>query len=116
MIVLFRTLCVFLDAVGRASSRRTRIGHLVFGSGFDRCDLLAYAAGVLATVLLEQRVATPAPDASVVNRARPIADARDPGRRAADRKTLWIQRGRGQRFTRGAARSARLLSCQRRRP
>ena len=54
VIVLFRTLCVFLDEVGRASSRRTRIGHLVLGSGFDRRDLLAYAAGVLATVLLER--------------------------------------------------------------
>lgn len=40
VIVLFRTLCVFLDAVGQASSRRTRIGHLVLGSGFDRRDLL----------------------------------------------------------------------------
>ena len=54
VIVLFRTLCVSLDEVGRASSRRTRIGHLVLGSGFDRRDLLAYAAGVLATVLLER--------------------------------------------------------------
>lgn len=38
-----------LDAV-----RRTQIGHLVLGSGFDPRDLLAYAGGVLAAVLLER--------------------------------------------------------------
>lgn len=38
-----------LDAV-----RRTTPGHLVLGSGFDPRDLVAYAAGVLAAVLLER--------------------------------------------------------------
>ena len=38
-----------LDAV-----RRTQIGHLVLGSGFDARDLLAYAGGVLAAVLIER--------------------------------------------------------------
>jgi hypothetical protein len=33
--------------------RRTTAGHLVLGSGFDPRDLAAYAAGVLAAVLLE---------------------------------------------------------------
>lgn len=33
--------------------RRTTAGHLALGSGFDRRDFAAYAAGVLATVLLE---------------------------------------------------------------
>jgi hypothetical protein len=33
--------------------RRTTAGHLVLGSGFDRRDLAAYAAGVLVAVLLE---------------------------------------------------------------
>ncbi len=33
--------------------RRTTAGHLVLGSGFDRRDFAAYAAGVLAAVLLE---------------------------------------------------------------
>ena len=48
-----------LDAV-----RRTTLGHLVLGSGFDPRDLVAYAAGVLAAVLLERaatRRRTPAP-------------------------------------------------------
>ncbi len=34
--------------------RRTTAGHLVLGSGFDPRDLAAYAAGVLAAVLLER--------------------------------------------------------------
>jgi hypothetical protein len=38
-----------LDAI-----RRTTAGHLVLGSGFDPRDFAAYAAGVLATVLLER--------------------------------------------------------------
>jgi hypothetical protein len=39
----------WLDAV-----RRTRLGHLVLGSGFDPRDLLAYAGGVLMAVRLER--------------------------------------------------------------
>jgi hypothetical protein len=38
-----------LDAV-----RGTMLGHLVLGSGFDPRDLLAYAAGVAAAVLVER--------------------------------------------------------------
>jgi hypothetical protein len=38
-----------LDAV-----RRTTLGHLVLGSGFDSRDLLAYAAGVSVAALLER--------------------------------------------------------------
>ena len=34
--------------------RRTTAGHLVLGSGFDLRDFAAYAAGVLAAVLLER--------------------------------------------------------------
>ena len=34
--------------------RRTTVGHLVLGSDFDPRDLAAYAAGVLAAVLLER--------------------------------------------------------------
>ncbi len=34
--------------------RRTTAGHLALGSGFDRRDFAAYAAGVLAAVLLER--------------------------------------------------------------
>ena len=37
-----------LDAV-----RDTTLGQLVFGSGFDARDLLAYAAGIAAATLLE---------------------------------------------------------------
>lgn len=33
--------------------RETTIGHLVLGSGFDPRDLVSYAAGVVATALLE---------------------------------------------------------------
>ena len=59
MIVLFRTLCVFLDEVGciiaphpnRASRPRQWI---------DQSDQLAYAAGVLATVLSSARGGAPA--------------------------------------------------------
>jgi Protein of unknown function (DUF2809) len=40
-----------LDAI-----RRTTAGHLVLGSGFDPRDFAAYAAGVLATVLLERSI------------------------------------------------------------
>ena len=36
--------------------RATMAGHLVLGSGFDPRDLVAYAAGVLAAVLLEAAV------------------------------------------------------------
>jgi hypothetical protein len=41
----------WLDAV-----RATRPGHLVLGSGFDPRDLVAYAAGVAGTALLERGV------------------------------------------------------------
>jgi hypothetical protein len=34
--------------------RRTTAGHLVLGSGFDPRDFASYAAGVLATVLVER--------------------------------------------------------------
>jgi hypothetical protein len=34
--------------------RRTTVGHLVLGSDFDPRDLAAYAAGVLAAVLLDR--------------------------------------------------------------
>ena len=40
-----------IDAV-----RATTAGHLVFGSGFDPRDLAAYAAGVVAAMLLEAAV------------------------------------------------------------
>jgi hypothetical protein len=36
--------------------RETTPGHLVLGSGFDPRDFAAYAAGVLAAVLLERAV------------------------------------------------------------
>ena len=34
--------------------RRTTVGHLVLGSGFDSRDLAVYAAGVLAALILER--------------------------------------------------------------
>ncbi len=34
--------------------RRTTIGHLLLGSGFDSRDLIAYAAGVFGAVLVER--------------------------------------------------------------
>ena len=36
------------------AARRTTAGRLVLGTGFDPRDLVAYAAGVLAAVLLER--------------------------------------------------------------
>jgi hypothetical protein len=39
--------------------RRTPSGHLVLGSGFDPRDLGAYAAGVLAAVLVERAAGRP---------------------------------------------------------
>ena len=36
--------------------RRTTVGYLALGSGFDRRDFAAYAGGVLATVLLERAI------------------------------------------------------------
>jgi len=39
--------------------RRTSVGQLVLGSGFDARDLLAYAGGILATVLVERIIAAP---------------------------------------------------------
>lgn len=38
--------------------RRTRVGHLFLGSGFDPRDLLAYTLGVTVAVLSETAVAT----------------------------------------------------------
>ncbi len=38
---------------GLDALRRTTLGHLVLGSGFDSGDLAACAVGVVATVLLE---------------------------------------------------------------
>jgi hypothetical protein len=46
---LYRT--AGLDAV-----RRTTVGHLILGSGFDLRDLAAYALGVLAALVLERMV------------------------------------------------------------
>jgi hypothetical protein len=43
-----------LHTPGLDALRRTLPGHLVLGSGFDARDLLAYALGVLAAVLLER--------------------------------------------------------------
>ena len=40
-----------LDAI-----RRTTLGHLVLGSGFDPRDLVAYAIGVMFAALVEWRV------------------------------------------------------------
>ena len=34
--------------------RSTTLGHLVLGSGFDAIDLVAYATGVIAAVILER--------------------------------------------------------------
>lgn len=42
-----------LHAPALDALRATRVGHLVLGSGFDWRDLLAYALGVAAAVLLE---------------------------------------------------------------
>ena len=39
------------------AARRTHVGRLVLGSGFDARDLAAYTAGVLAAVLLARAVA-----------------------------------------------------------
>jgi hypothetical protein len=36
--------------------RRTIVGHLALGSGFDPRDFSAYTAGVLAAVLLERAI------------------------------------------------------------
>ena len=40
--------------------RATTPGHLVFGSGFDARDLVAYTAGILAALLIEGWRRTPA--------------------------------------------------------
>jgi hypothetical protein len=40
-----------LDAI-----RRTLPGHLVLGSGYDPRDFLAYAAGVLAAIVIARRI------------------------------------------------------------
>jgi hypothetical protein len=36
--------------------RRTTVGHLVLGSGFDPLDFVSYTIGVLAATLLERSV------------------------------------------------------------
>jgi hypothetical protein len=41
-------------APGIDAVRATRVGHLVLGSGFDPRDLVAYAGGVAAAVLIER--------------------------------------------------------------
>lgn len=38
------------------AARRTAVGHLVLGSGFDLCDLSAYTLGVLAVTACERFV------------------------------------------------------------
>jgi hypothetical protein len=43
---------------GLDALRRTSVGHLVLGSGFDLRDLAAYALGVLAAVVIERMVAS----------------------------------------------------------
>jgi hypothetical protein len=43
-----------LDAV-----RRTTLGHLLLGSGFDPRDFAAYALGVLAAVVIDRAAAMP---------------------------------------------------------
>jgi hypothetical protein len=43
-----------LHAPALDALRRTTVGHLVLGSDFDPRDLAAYAAGVLAAVLLDR--------------------------------------------------------------
>ena len=48
--------------------RRTTVGHLALGSGYDRRDFAVYAAGVLAAILLER--------ASQHHRSRRLEDAR----------------------------------------
>jgi hypothetical protein len=50
---------IHLDALD--AIRRTTVGHLVLGSGFDPRDLAAYAAGVLGAVLLERIIRRPRP-------------------------------------------------------
>ena len=37
------------------AARRTTVGHLVLGSGFDPRDLAAYAAGIAVALLIERR-------------------------------------------------------------
>ncbi len=46
-------------APGLDALRRTRMGHLVLGSGFDPRDLAAYTLGVLAALLLERALLRP---------------------------------------------------------
>lgn len=54
-----------LDAV-----RRTTLGHLVLGSGFDRRDLLAYAAGVTIAAVIELVARRKADDDATFTSAR----------------------------------------------
>ncbi len=61
--------------------RRTAAGHLVLGSGFDRRDFAAYAAGVLAAVLLERAIEQRRPDKPVGVRPRAVGAAPDGARR-----------------------------------
>jgi hypothetical protein len=60
--------------------RRTTVGHLALGSGFDRRDFAAYAAGVLAAVLLERATKRRRPDTPVGVRPRAVGAAPDGGR------------------------------------
>jgi hypothetical protein len=42
-------------SAGVDALRRTVVGHLVLGSGFDPRDLFAYAAGVVVAALIDRR-------------------------------------------------------------
>jgi len=46
----------FEEVVVRGQAGRGALGQLVLGSGFDPRDLLAYATGVVAALLLERAV------------------------------------------------------------
>ena len=59
--------------------RRTTAGHLLLGSGFDRRDFAAYAAGVLAAVLLELAIERRRPDRPVGVRPRTRRTEMPPG-------------------------------------
>ena len=57
-IALAFCFCVELSQMYRApwldAARRTSVGHLVLGSDFDPRDFAAYAAGVVAAVLVDK--------------------------------------------------------------
>jgi hypothetical protein len=52
--------------------RRTTAGHLALGSGFDRRDFAAYAAGVLAAILLERATERRRSDKHVTHSRLPV--------------------------------------------